>query len=245
MEQKIAIITGASGGIGRAISFNLAKTHSHLILTYFGSSEPSKELKTEIQKKYDVQIDLQKLDVADEDNVKQLFKYIKDEYKTIDTLINNAGITNDMLSAKMKLVDFTKVIDTNLTGTFLMSQAALKLMTRKRSGAIVNISSVIGINGNIGQANYAASKAGVIALTKSLAKEYGRRNIRINAVAPGFISSPMTDVLDAEYREKVKEAIAMRRFGTAEEVANVVEFLVSNQSSYVTGQTLVIDGMMG
>ncbi len=245
MEQKIAVVTGASGGIGQAISRKLASTHTHLILTYFGNSQSTENLKVELEQQYEISVDIQKLNVADEENVKDLFTIIKTKYGSIDTLVNNAGITNDMLSAKMKKTDFTNVMDTNLTGTFLMSQAALKLMARKRTGTIVNISSVIGITGNVGQANYAASKAGVIALTKSLAKEYGRRNIRVNAIAPGFIKSPMTDVLDTDYQNKVKDAIAMRRFGTAEEVANVVEFLTSNQSSYITGQTIVIDGMMG
>ncbi len=245
MANKIAIITGASGGIGQAITSRLAKTHTHLILTYYGSDDSLQDLKAELEASEEVVIACYQLNINDQTEINDFFKMVKEEYASVDTLVNNAGITNDMLVAKMKLEDFTKVIDTNLTGTFLMSKLALKLMGRQRSGSIVNISSVIGVKGNAGQANYAASKAGVIALTQSMAKEYGRRNIRVNAVAPGFITSPMTDVLDQEYQAKVKENIALRRFGTADEVANSVNFLASEESSYITGQTLVIDGLMG
>lgn len=245
MAKKIGIITGASGGIGEAISRRLGKNHTDLILTYYGNDGKIAQLKRELEREEDVTIHPYKLNVAKEDEINELFNMVKTEFGQVDTLVNNAGITNDMLVTKMSIKDFTRVIDTNLTGTFLMSKLALKLMARSKEGTIINISSVIGLNGNAGQANYAASKAGVIALTKSLAKEYGRRNIRINAVAPGFIASPMTDVLPVEYKMQVKENIAMRRFGSCEEVANTVNFLASDQSTYITGQTIVIDGFMG
>lgn len=245
MEQKVAVITGAGGGIGQAISRKLAKSHQVLILTYNGNAAKIQELKAEIEAQENVTVIGKKLNITNEEDITEFFAELKNDYGQINTLVNNAGITNDKLVAKMSNDDFMQVINTNLTGTFLMSKNALKLMARKRTGSIINISSVIGIKGNAGQANYAASKAGIIALTQSLAKEYGRRNIRVNAVAPGFITSPMTEVLPEEYQQKVMENIAMRRFGTADEVANVVNFLASDESTYMTGQTLVIDGLMG
>ncbi len=245
MDKKVAIITGASGGIGKAIATKLAANNFDLILTYYGSDEQCIQIKQNLETKYQTKVAMYQLNIAKANEVEDFYKTLKSDGLSFDVLVNNAGITNDMLVAKMKEEDFTSVIDTNLTGTFLMSKAALKTLSRKRSGAIVNISSVIGIRGNVGQANYAASKAGVIALSQSMAREYGRRNIRVNAVAPGFIESPMTEVLGEDYQNKIKENIALNRLGTAEEVANVVNFLSGDESSYITGQTIVIDGLMG
>ncbi len=244
MDKKIALVTGASRGIGAEIASKLAADCTDIIITYVGNEAKANEVKVNIEAKNDVQVKVVRLDVKDEQQVEQLFATIKEEYGQIDVVVNNAGITKDMLFMKMKAEDFTSVLDTNLVGTFNVCKGALKLMSRKKDGVIINISSVVGITGNIGQANYSASKAAMIGLTKTLAKEYGRRNIRVNAVAPGFIATDMTDTLKDEYKQAMVDNVALSRFGQAEEVANVVKFLASRDSSYITGQTIVVDGGM-
>ncbi len=244
MDKKIALVTGASRGIGAEIACKLATECTDIIITYVGNEQKANDVKVKIEAENTVNVKVVRLDVKDEEQVNQLFADIKADYGQIDVVVNNAGITNDMLFMKMKVSDFTSVLDTNLVGTFNICKGALKLMSRKKDGVIINISSVVGISGNIGQANYSASKAGLIGLTKTLAKEYGRRNIRVNAVAPGFIATDMTDALKDEYKKAMTDNVALNRFGQAHEVANVVRFLASKESTYITGQTIVVDGGM-
>lgn len=238
MDKKVAIVTGGSRGIGAEIVKDLVKDGFEVAFTYNGNQTSAEELASTL----DNQAKAYKLNVTNEDEITEFVNQVKAEYGQIDVLVNNAGVTNDMLIMKMKKADFTNVIDTNLTGSFLMSQAVLKVMGRQRSGSIINISSVVGITGNVGQANYSASKAGLIALTKSMAKEYGRRGIRVNAVAPGFIQTAMTEQLSDDIKKETLKQVALNRFGTASEVAHSVSFLASQRSSYITGQTLIIDG---
>ncbi len=244
MDKKVALVTGASRGIGAQIASKLATECTDIIITYVGNEAKANEVKSTIEACSNAHVKVVRLDVKCEEQVDKLFAQIKDEFGQIDVVVNNAGITNDMLFMKMKTSDFTSVLDTNLVGAFNVCKGALKLMSRKKDGVIINISSVVGITGNIGQANYSASKAALIGLTKTLAKEYGRRNIRVNAVAPGFIATDMTDSLKEEYKQSMISNVALNRFGNAEEVANVVKFLASKESTYITGQTIVVDGGM-
>ncbi len=244
MDKKVAVVTGASRGIGAEIARTLATEGFNVVITYAGNEKKAIEVKTSIEDVTDAKVTVLQLDIADEESIKSMVAAVKAEYGKIDVLVNNAGITNDMLVMQMKKQDFTSVINTNLVGTFQVTQAVLKLMARKRQGSIINLSSVIGITGNIGQANYAASKAAVMAFTKSVAKEYGRRNIRVNSVAPGFIKTDMTDTLPEEYKADVLSKIPLNRLGEAQEVADLVSFLASDKSQYITSQTFVIDGGM-
>ncbi len=244
MDKKVAVVTGASRGIGAEIARTLATDGFNVVITYAGNEKKAIEVKTSIEDVTDAKVTVLQLDIADEESIKSMVAAVKAEYGKIDVLVNNAGITNDMLVMQMKKQDFTSVINTNLVGTFQVTQAVLKLMARKRQGSIINLSSVIGITGNIGQANYAASKAAVMAFTKSVAKEYGRRNIRVNSVAPGFIKTDMTDTLPEEYKADVLSKIPLNRLGEAQEVADLVSFLASDKSQYITSQTFVIDGGM-
>ncbi len=244
MDKKVAVITGASRGIGAEIARTLANDGFNVVITYAGNEQKAIEVQKSIETVTDAKVTVLQLDIADEESIKSMVAKVKEEYGKIDVLVNNAGITNDMLVMQMKKDDFTSVINTNLVGTFQVTQAVLKLMARKRQGSIINLSSVIGITGNIGQANYAASKAAVMAFTKSVAKEYGRRNIRVNSVAPGFIQTDMTDTLPEEYKAEVLSKIPLNRLGEAKEVADLVSFLASDKSQYITSQTFVIDGGM-
>ncbi len=244
MDKKVAIVTGASRGIGAEIAKTLATDGMDVVITYAGNEQKALDVKAEIEAQTDAKVMVSQLDVADENSIKQMVDNVKNEFGKIDVLVNNAGITNDMLVMQMKKQDFTDVINTNLIGTFQVTQAVLKVMARKRQGSIINLSSVIGITGNIGQANYAASKAGIMAFTKSVAKEYGRRNIRVNCVAPGFIQTDMTESLPEEYKKEVLSKIPLNRLGEAKEVADLVSFLASDKSKYITSQSFVIDGGM-
>ncbi len=244
MDKKVAVITGASRGIGAEIARTLANDGFNVVITYAGNEQKAIEVQKSIETVTDAKVTVLQLDIANEESIKSMVAKVKEEYGKIDVLVNNAGITNDMLVMQMKKDDFTSVINTNLVGTFQVTQAVLKLMARKRQGSIINLSSVIGITGNIGQANYAASKAAVMAFTKSVAKEYGRRNIRVNSVAPGFIQTDMTDTLPEEYKAEVLSKIPLNRLGEAKEVADLVSFLASDKSQYITSQTFVIDGGM-
>lgn len=243
LKDKVALITGASRGIGRAIALKFAQNGANVIINYSSSQSQSEELKEEIEK-IGTKAMIIKCDVSNADEVSQMFSQVEKEFGRLDILVNNAGITKDGLILRMNEEDFDKVIAINLKGAFLCARAAAKMMVKQRSGNIINISSVVGIAGNIGQANYAASKAGIIGLTKSLAKELASRNIRVNAIAPGFIKTDMTEVLSDKVKEVMLSSIPLGRFGEADEVANVALFLASNLSSYITGQVIVVDGGM-
>ena len=241
--SKVAFITGATRGIGRAIALELAKEGYNIALNYRTENEALETLKKEISELgvecYPVQGDVSKAEDSE-----RMTKEIIEHFEQIDVLVNNAGITKDKLIQRMKEEEFTDVINVNLVGTFNITKNVIKYMTKKRYGKIINLSSVVGISGNAGQSNYAASKAGIIGFTKSIAKELASRNITANAVAPGFIQTDMTNVLKDEVKEAIEGTIPLKRLGTAEDVAKVVKFLASDESSYITGQVINVDGGM-
>lgn len=241
--SKVAFITGATRGIGKAIALELAKEGYNIALNYRTENEALENLKKEISEIgvecYPVQGDVSKAEDSE-----RMTKEIIEHFEQIDVLVNNAGITKDNLILRMKEEEFTDVINVNLVGTFNITKNVIKYMTKKRYGKIINLSSVVGISGNAGQSNYAASKAGIIGFTKSIAKELASRNITANAVAPGFIQTDMTNVLKDEIKEAIEGTIPLKRLGTAEDVAKVVKFLVSDESSYITGQVINVDGGM-
>ena len=241
--NKVALITGASRGIGKQIAITLDKNGFDIILNCRKENDEFIKIKEEIES-YNVSCLIVEGDVSNFEDSERITKETIEKFGKIDVLVNNAGITKDMLLLRMKEEDFKKVIDVNLCGTFNMSKNVSSYMMKARCGRIINLASVVGISGNAGQANYAASKAGIIGFTKSLAIELASRNILVNAVAPGFIRTDMTDVLKDETKEKILDQIPLRREGTAEDVANVVKFLASSDSSYVTGQVINIDGGM-
>lgn len=244
MEGKqVVLITGAARGIGRAIAMKYAKNGYNIILNYISDNTDVEGLTKELSQ-YGAEVLCVKADVSQENQVEELVKQAIGKFEKIDVLVNNAGVTKDTLLMRMKEEDFDKVININLKGTFLMTKAVIPYMMKKREGRIINIASVVGIAGNAGQSNYAASKAGIIGFTKSVAKEVASRNIRANCVAPGFIATDMTEVLSDEIKENISKQIPMKRMGTPEDVANVVYFLGNEDSSYVTGQTISIDGGM-
>ncbi|KAM7269060.1 hypothetical protein ACFE04_024557 [Oxalis oulophora] len=243
-ESPVVIVTGASRGIGKAIALALGKQGCKVLVNYARSSKEAEEVCKEIEA-----VGGQALtfggDVSKEADVDAMIKTAVDAWGTVDVLINNAGITRDTLLMRMKPSQWQEVIDLNLTGVFLCTQAAAKVMMKKRKGRIINISSVVGLIGNVGQANYSAAKAGVIGFTKSVAKEFSSRNINVNAVAPGFIESDMTAKLGADIEKKILETVPLGRYGKPEEVAGLVEFLAINPAAgYITGQVLTIDGGM-
>lgn len=240
---RVALITGAARGIGKQIAMTLAKEGYDIALNYRSNTDELLKLKEEIESN-NVKCLLVQGDVSNFEDTERIAKETMDEFGKIDVLVNNAGITKDMLLLRMKKEDFESVLDVNLLGTFNMTKNVASYMMKARSGRIINVSSVVGVSGNAGQANYAASKAGIIGFTKSLAKELASRNILVNAVAPGFIGTDMTNVLKDDVKDKILEQIPLRRIGNAEEVANVVKFLASEESSYITGQVINIDGGM-
>ena len=241
--DKCELITGATRGIGKQIAITLAKQGYNIALNYRKENEELENTKKEIEE-IGVQVLAVKGDVANFEDCEKFVKQTIERFEQIDVLVNNAGITKDMLLMRMKKEDFEQVIDTNLVGTFNVTKNVVPYMMKARSGRIINISSVVGISGNAGQTNYSASKAGIIGFTKSLAKEIASRNILVNAVAPGFIETNMTDVLKDDVKQEIAKNIPLKRMGTAQDVANVVKFLASDDSSYITGQVINVDGGM-
>ncbi|MGN0954344.1 3-oxoacyl-[acyl-carrier-protein] reductase [Dialister sp.] len=239
--EKTALVTGASRGIGRAIALALASKGYAVALNYAGSREAAEAVQKEIEEAGGKAFTVQG-DVSKSEDVDRIFKTVKDEFGGLDVLVNNAGINRDALLIRMKESNWDDVIATDLKSDFLTIKAAAAMMMRKRKGSIINISSVVGLMGNIGQANYAAAKAGVIGLTKACAKEMAARNIRVNAVAPGFIETAMTDGIPEKIREGMIASIPLGRMGQPEDIARAVCFLASDDSSYITGQVLVVDG---
>lgn len=241
--DKCALITGATRGIGKQIAITLAKQGYNIALNYRKENEELENTKKEIEE-IGVQVLAVKGDVSNFEDCENFVKQVIERFGQIDVLVNNAGITKDMLLMRMKKEDFEQVIDTNLVGTFNVTKNVVPYMMKARSGRIINISSVVGISGNAGQTNYSASKAGIIGFTKSLAKEIASRNILVNAVAPGFIETNMTDVLKDDVKQEIAKNIPLKRMGTTQDVANVVKFLASDDSSYITGQVINVDGGM-
>ena len=241
--DKVALITGATRGIGKQIALTLSKEGYNIALNYRTENDELEEVKKEIEKN-NVEVLTVQGDVSNFEDCEKIVKQTIEKFGKIDVLVNNAGITKDMLLARMKEEDFRQVIDVNLVGTFNVTKNVISYMMKARSGRIINLSSVVGISGNAGQSNYSASKAGIIGFTKSLAKEVASRNILVNAIAPGFIQTNMTDVLKDEVKEEIAKAIPLKRMGTAEDVANLVKFLASEDSSYITGQVINVDGGM-
>ena len=243
--NKVAFVTGSTRGIGKQIAKTLAKEGFDIAINYRTEESSYEDVIKEIENENDsIKCIAVKGDVASFEDCENMVKNIIDTYGKIDVLVNNAGITRDMLLLRMKEKDFRDVIDVNLVGTFNLTKCVSSYMIKAKSGRIINISSVVGISGNGGQSNYAASKAGIIGFTKSIAKELASRNILVNAVAPGFIQTKMTDVLSDAVKESILEQIPLRKFGTTEDVANVVKFLASEDSSYITGQVINVDGGM-
>ena len=242
-EKRTALVTGSSRGLGRAIASQLGNAGYNVAVHYARSAAEAEQLAEELRT-LGVSSAAFGADVSDPEACKQLVTDVATEFGSLDILVNNAGITRDTLALRMKDDAWQSVIDTNLSSAFYMSRAALRHMMRGNFGRIVNISSVVGIRGNVGQANYVAAKAGLIGLTKSLAREYASRGVTANAVAPGFIESDMTDELSPEVREAYLQEIPAGRFGTPADIAAAVNFLVSDEASYITGQTIVVDGGM-
>ena len=240
-QNKNAIITWASRGIGKAIAIELAENGCNLFLLSRTKSDLEK-VKREILKKHNIKISCYPIDIGNFESVKKVFNEIINEANKIDILINNAGITKDNIIARMSINDWNEVININLTGYFNCCKNIIRHMIKNKDGRIINISSIIGLNGNIGQTNYAASKAGLIGLTKSLSKEVGSRNITVNSVAPGFIKTSMTEILDESSKNIFFDSISLKRFGNVKDVAHLVSFLASGKANYITGQTINIDG---
>jgi 3-oxoacyl-[acyl-carrier protein] reductase len=243
LTGKTAIVTGGSRGIGSAIALELAKNGANVVVNYAGSEARAQAVVDEILALGVKAIKFQ-ADVANEVQVKEMVQTTIDTFGSIDILVNNAGITRDNLLMRMKESEFDQVINTNLKGVFICTKAVTRQMMKQRSGRIINVASIVGVSGNPGQANYVAAKAGVIGLTKTTAKELASRNIVVNAVAPGFISTDMTDELSEEQKAGMLGLIPLARFGQPEDVAKVIRFLASDDASYITGQTIHIDGGM-
>lgn len=241
--KKVALITGATRGIGKQIAITLAKEGYNIALNYRKENEDLENAKKEIAE-LGVEVLAVQGDVSKYEDCERFVKEIIEKFGHIDVLVNNAGITRDCLLIRMKEEDFKQVIDTNLGGTYNVTKNVISYMMKAHSGRIINISSVVGIVGNAGQTNYSASKAGIIGFTKSLAKEVASRNILVNAIAPGFIETNMTDCLKDEIKDEISKTIPLKRMGTTQDVANVVKFLASEESSYITGQVLNVDGGM-
>ena len=242
-EKKTVFVTGGSRGIGKEVALKFAENGYDVILNYVSDKTNVDGLTKELKEKGAESLIL-KADVSNAEQVEDVVKQAIEKFGKIDVLVNNAGITKDNLLMRMSEEEFDKVLEINLKGTFIVTKAVTKYMMKKRQGAIINLSSVVGVAGNAGQCNYSASKAGIIGFTKSVAKELASRNIRANAVAPGFIATDMTDVLPEAVKENIHNQIPLKRMGTAKEVAELIYFLGSDASSYITGQVINIDGGM-
>ena len=243
METKTALVTGAGRGIGKAIALALAAEGYQIVVNYNGSEEAAKEVVALCEEK-GVKAMAYRCNVADYAAVEQMMNDVVMEMGSIDVLVNNSGITKDGLLLRMKEEDFDRVVEVNLKGCFNCIRHVARIMMKQRHGSIINMSSVVGLSGNIGQANYAASKAGIIGLTKSTAKELAARGIRVNAIAPGFVETEMTKVLSEEARQAAMSMIAMKRFASTDDIADLAVFLASDKSSYITGQVISVDGGM-
>jgi 3-oxoacyl-[acyl-carrier protein] reductase len=243
VNGKIALVTGASRGIGREIALELAREGANVVVNYSGSESKANEVVDEIKSIGREALAIQ-CNVADSESVQSMVKETISHFGALDILVNNAGITKDNLLMRMKENEWDDVININLKGVFLCTKAVTRQMMKQRSGRIINISSIVGVSGNPGQANYVAAKSGVIGLTKTAAKELAPRGITVNAVAPGFISTDMTDQLPEDVRNEMLKLIPLNRFGDPKDIAKVVSFMASESSSYMTGQTLHIDGGM-
>ena len=242
-ERRVVLVTGGSRGIGKETAKVYAENGYDVAINYVSDKTDVEGIKKEFQD-MGVKCLMVKADVSNEEDVNNMVEKVISEFGKIDVLVNNAGITKDTLLMRMSKDDFDKVIDINLKGTFLVTKAVTKYMMKKRNGSIINLASVVGVVGNSGQSNYSASKAGIIGFTKSVAKELASRNIRANAVAPGFIETDMTNVLKDDVKENIGNQIPLKRMGTAKEVAEVIYFLGTEKSSYITGQVINIDGGM-
>ena len=242
-ENKTVFVTGGSRGIGKEVALKFAENGYNVVINYVSSKTDVEALRSEFEDK-GVKTLIMQADVTDKTAIEELVKKAIEEFGAIDVLVNNAGITRDNLLMRMSEEEFDKVIEVNLKGTYIVTKAVTKYMMKKRKGSIINLSSVVGVAGNAGQCNYAASKAGIIGFTKSVAKELASRNIRANAVAPGFIETDMTAVLSDEVKENIHNQIPLKRMGTANEVANLIYFLGSDESAYITGQVINVDGGM-
>jgi 3-oxoacyl-[acyl-carrier protein] reductase len=241
LNGKVAVITGAGRGIGRAIALQFAEYGSKVVINYRNSIAQVEELLTTIKNAGGEAIAIQ-ADISREEEAKKLVEEAVKHFGRLDVLVNNAGVTKDNLLMRMSEADFSSVIDINLKGTFFCTKHAATVMLKQRSGKIINISSVVGLTGNVGQVNYAASKAGVIGMTKTVARELASRGITVNAVAPGFIETDMTNQLSDKVKEATIANIPLKRYGIAKEVANAVSFLASDSANYITGQVLQVDG---
>ena len=243
LQGKTAIVTGATRGIGKGVALKLAEQGANIAFTYVSSSEKALALKNELQA-FGVKAKAYKSDASLMKDAEELIKDVLENFESIDVLVNNAGITKDNLLMRMSEEDFDRVLEVNLKSIFNMTKSVQRTMLKQRSGSIVNMTSVVGVKGNAGQSNYAASKAGVIGFTKSIALELGSRNIRCNAIAPGFIETEMTEKLGEEVITNWRNSIPLKRGGTPEDVANTTLFLASDLSAYITGQTLHVCGGM-
>jgi 3-oxoacyl-[acyl-carrier protein] reductase len=244
LKDKVAIITGGARGIGKKISQTFLKEGASVYIFDVNEEEGARTV-GELQPAYDGKVNFFKVDITDEKNVEQSIEKIIEAEGRIDILVNNAGITRDNLILRMSLEDWKKVIDINLTGAFICSKHTVKYMVKNRSGKIINISSIVGVHGNAGQSNYSASKAGIIGLTKTLARELAGRNILVNAIAPGYIETEMTEKLSDKIKEKLMEQIPIGRLGSVDDVAKTALFLASDDSNYITGTVINLDGGMG
>lgn len=243
MKNRTAIVTGAGRGIGRACALELAKAGANVVINYAGNREAAEETE-KLCRELGADVLVIKGDVSDSEKCREIVDETVKKFGTVDILVNNAGITRDNLLMRMSDEDFDKVIDTNLRGTYLMMKAVSRQMMRQRYGRIINMASVVGIMGNAGQVNYSASKAGVIGMTKSFAREIAQRGITVNAVAPGFIATDMTKVLDENTTMELKKTIPAAELGSPQDVANAVKFLAEEKAKYITGQVICVDGGM-
>ncbi|MEG0070190.1 MAG: 3-oxoacyl-[acyl-carrier-protein] reductase [Terrisporobacter sp.] len=243
LQDKCAVITGASRGIGRAIAVKYAKEGANIVLNYRNSETEALELKKELDELGSNTLII-KADVSKFEEAEKLIKEAKNTFGKVDILINNAGITKDNLIMRMKEEDFDSVIEVNLKGAFNCLKAVTPIMIRQKEGKIINMSSVVGVIGNAGQVNYCASKAGLIGMTKSLAREIGSKNINVNAIAPGFIDTDMTRVLNEDQKKNIISQVPLKRLGQVEDIANLALFLGSEKSNYITGQVIHVDGGM-